>query len=116
MPPRPSTAAAASLALSAPVLTVSIWELVAIAFTCYLSFAAEPACGTTNRALKALAELGEKARGVISHPRACPFGLLAALSGVSGSARVGGRGRGNRTPNLRFWRPTLCQLSYTPAA
>src|SRR5690606_17142564 len=27
-----------------------------------------------------------------------------------------GRGRGNRTPNLRFWRPTLCQLSYTPAA
>jgi hypothetical protein len=26
----------------------------------------------------------------------------------------GGRGRGNRTPNLRFWRPTLCQLSYTP--
>jgi hypothetical protein len=22
--------------------------------------------------------------------------------------------RGNRTPNLRFWRPTLCQLSYTP--
>src|SRR6478735_12241535 len=25
-----------------------------------------------------------------------------------------GRGRGNRTPNLRFWRPTLCQLSYTP--
>ena len=26
----------------------------------------------------------------------------------------GGRGGGNRTPNLRFWRPTLCQLSYTP--
>src|SRR5207237_9999396 len=25
-----------------------------------------------------------------------------------------GRPRGNRTPNLRFWRPTLCQLSYTP--
>src|SRR5687767_13109260 len=25
-----------------------------------------------------------------------------------------GRGRGNRTPNLRFWRPPLCQLSYTP--
>src|SRR5260364_291788 len=25
-----------------------------------------------------------------------------------------GRGRGNRTPNLRFWRPMLCQLSYTP--
>src|SRR5690606_3369709 len=27
-----------------------------------------------------------------------------------------GRGRGSRTPNLRFWRPTLCQLSYAPAA
>src|SRR3954467_8490324 len=26
-----------------------------------------------------------------------------------------GRSRGPRTPNLRFWRPTLCQLSYAPA-
>ena len=26
-----------------------------------------------------------------------------------------GRGRRNRTLNLRFWRPSLCQLSYTPA-
>src|SRR5688500_15564455 len=26
----------------------------------------------------------------------------------------GGRGSRNRTYNLRFWRPTLCQLSYTP--
>src|SRR5581483_1819876 len=25
-----------------------------------------------------------------------------------------GRGGGSRTPNLRFWRPTLCQLSYWP--
>jgi hypothetical protein len=25
-----------------------------------------------------------------------------------------GRGGGSRTPNLRFWRPTLYQLSYTP--
>src|SRR5258706_14710743 len=25
-----------------------------------------------------------------------------------------GRPSGNRTPNLRFWRPTLCQLSYWP--
>jgi hypothetical protein len=24
------------------------------------------------------------------------------------------QGQRNRTPNLRFWRPTLCQLSYTP--
>src|SRR5882672_3012740 len=27
-----------------------------------------------------------------------------------------GRPRGNRTPNLRFWRPTLCQLSYWPVS
>src|SRR6202049_591681 len=26
-----------------------------------------------------------------------------------------GRPGGNRTPNLRFWRPPLCQLSYWPA-
>src|SRR5580692_1507559 len=25
-----------------------------------------------------------------------------------------GRAGGNRTPNLRFWRPPLCQLSYCP--
>ena len=25
-----------------------------------------------------------------------------------------GRGGGPRTPNLRFWRPPLCQLSYSP--
>ena len=25
-----------------------------------------------------------------------------------------GRPGGNRTPNLRFWRPPLCQLSYWP--
>ena len=25
-----------------------------------------------------------------------------------------GRPGGNRTPNLRFWRPSLCQLSYWP--
>lgn len=27
-----------------------------------------------------------------------------------------GRGGGSRTPDLRFWRPTLYQLSYTPFA
>src|SRR5688572_4174417 len=27
---------------------------------------------------------------------------------------TGGRPGGNRTPNLRFWRPPLCQLSYWP--
>src|SRR5690606_15870122 len=26
-----------------------------------------------------------------------------------------GRGRGTRTPDLRFWRPSLYQLSYTPS-
>lgn len=28
--------------------------------------------------------------------------------------RFFGRPGGNRTPNLRFWRPPLCQLSYWP--
>src|SRR5260221_10954921 len=45
------------------------------------------------------------------------FSLSAiVLSVVSVIVRVLclGRGRGNRTPNLRFWRPTLCQLSYAP--
>ena len=27
-----------------------------------------------------------------------------------------GRPGGNRTPNLRFWRPLLCQLSYWPSS
>ena len=27
---------------------------------------------------------------------------------------VYGRGGGSRTPDLRFWRPPLCQLSYSP--
>ena len=29
-------------------------------------------------------------------------------------ANLSGRGGGSRTPSLRFWRPTLYQLSYTP--
>ena len=29
--------------------------------------------------------------------------------------RSGHRGGGNRTPNRRFWRPVLCQLSYAPS-
>src|SRR5690606_16544552 len=36
--------------------------------------------------------------------------LLARLA----SRGDDGRGSRNRTYNLRFWRPTLCQLSYTP--
>ena len=35
------------------------------------------------------------------------------LSG-RGFARIVLRRGGTRTPNLRFWRPLLCQLSYTP--
>ena len=46
--------------------------------------------------------------------------LVAAivLRGVASirnkSKPIVGRGGGSRTPNLRFWRPTLYQLSYTP--
>src|SRR3989440_6673969 len=29
---------------------------------------------------------------------------------------ISGRPGGNRTPNLRFWRPPLCQLSYWPTS
>src|SRR3954464_13584031 len=38
--------------------------------------------------------------------------VRALLNGL----RIGesGRGGGNRTPNQRFWRPLLYQLSYTP--
>src|SRR5580692_442162 len=40
-----------------------------------------------------------------------------AVSGifVSSVMSTDGRPGGNRTPNLRFWRPPLCQLSYWPA-
>src|SRR5205814_9024840 len=33
-----------------------------------------------------------------------------------GDSSVSGRPRGARTPNLRFWRPLLYQLSYWPAS
>src|SRR5690554_5529991 len=33
---------------------------------------------------------------------------------LSQHCHVNGRPGGNRTPNLRFWRPPLCQLSYWP--
>src|SRR5262249_55921050 len=43
---------------------------------------------------------------------------MLAMSSLSNARRragaAAGRGGGPRTPNLRFWRPTLCQLSYTP--
>lgn len=35
---------------------------------------------------------------------------------VSRAQALDGRPGGNRTPNLRFWRPPLCQLSYWPVA
>ena len=41
---------------------------------------------------------------LIAHP------LLATRSPAPRAGRPGG----NRTPNLRFWRPPLCQLSYWP--
>ena len=43
--------------------------------------------------------------------------ILVALSRFT-CRLPGERGRpgGNRTPNLRFWRPPLCQLSYWPSS
>jgi hypothetical protein len=38
----------------------------------------------------------------------------AALFPSSAQPAHAGRPGGNRTPNLRFWRPLLCQLSYWP--
>src|SRR6476620_11008219 len=48
-----------------------------------------------------------------------PAGLLVTCQTTLTAKRdqrfsTGGRGSRNRTYNLRFWRPTLCQLSYTP--
>src|SRR5215510_3194795 len=41
--------------------------------------------------------------------------LTSVIRGLPDAGRGElGRPRGNRTPNLRFWRPTLCQLSYWP--
>src|SRR5450755_4366669 len=40
-------------------------------------------------------------------PASCVLMSSAVMS-------TGGRPGGNRTPNLRFWRPPLCQLSYWP--
>ena len=40
----------------------------------------------------------------------------AALPPLLVSVIASGRGGGPRTPNLWFWRPALCQLSYAPPA
>src|ERR1043165_3866137 len=47
-------------------------------------------------------------RGLLTTPLSIRAPLILNLGGV-------GRPRGTRTPNLRFWRPLLCQLSYWPA-
>src|SRR5262245_10200692 len=41
---------------------------------------------------------------------------LARAGAPRKSTTKSGRGGGSRTPSLRFWRPTLYQLSYTPRA
>ena len=45
-----------------------------------------------------------------------PFAATAPQGHVARCSALLHRGRpgGNRTPNLRFWRPPLCQLSYWP--
>src|SRR6195952_4002969 len=101
MPPSSSSAAAASLALSAPVLTVSIWELVAIAFTCSISFAAEPASDATRSSVEDSRRPCEKTRGVISHPRARLSGLLAApLAFQFSASRWQGQRESNPQPSV----------------
>src|SRR3954471_24958428 len=79
-----SAMAAPTFALSAPVETVSTWVV-----------AMERAFPAKNAAsLKTLKPV--------------------ARTGLVLKSHSGGRGSRNRTYNLRFWRPTLCQLSYTP--
>src|ERR1043165_6437151 len=54
-------------------------------------------------------------RNAVTHSRGLlttAFSIRAPLMSVLGGV---GRPRGTRTPNLRFWRPLLCQLSYWPA-
>src|SRR5262249_50249122 len=49
-----------------------------------------------------------------THPPPREARRSAASPCPSSACCPAGRGRGSRTPNLRFWRPTLCQLSYAP--
>src|SRR5436305_14424273 len=48
----------------------------------------------------------------VTEPPAPTRGRVALLA--SGRAVVPRRAGGTRTPNRRFWRPGLCQLSYCP--
>jgi hypothetical protein len=50
-----------------------------------------------------------------SRRRGRPWGLLPACSRSTGTCAVVGRGSRARTCDLRFWRPPLYQLSYTPS-
>src|SRR4029453_16968944 len=62
-------------------------------------------------------------QNVQSHSRLETGNWPLSLAGQEGSAPSSpvyciplqiGRTGGNRTPNPRFWRPVLCQLSYCP--
>ena len=55
-----------------------------------------------------LCKTGAKSPGAAAF--SAETGPCRAAAGPSGN----GRGRGTRTPGLRFWRPPLYQLSYTP--
>ena len=76
-------------------------------------------------ALQLVADLGEERRACARHhPATLPPAFLDASSmtrprSLHPSDQLArrdwsGRPGGNRTPNPRFWRPVLCQLSYWP--
>ena len=54
----------------------------------------------------------KKANGLAIFSLHVNFALGANSTNLTVS--TGGRSGGTRTPNPRFWRPVLCQLSYTP--
>src|SRR6266550_1928492 len=45
---------------------------------------------------------------------AMPILIRSANIMLRPALSISGRPGGSRTPNLRFWRPPLCQLSYWP--
>src|SRR6266403_5211383 len=68
-------------------------------------------CWTNSAALVFAMSTDLKGRGN-SHPYGDSPGPFPA--GSAGTASSVGRSGGARTPNPRFWRPVLYQLSYTP--